>query len=348
MDIDKDYLLQTLADLLAIPSPLGQTDAIVAAVGARLTALGVPYEARRRGTLVATIPGRLRDGDRAVTAHLDTLGAMIREIRADGRLALTPLGTWSARFAEGGRVTVYGSDKEARGTVLPLKSSGHVFGDDVDTLPVGWDFLELRLDERCASAEDVRKLGIDVGAIVAFDPGAEFMANGYISSRYLDDKAGVACLLAAIKALGAEPALAVECHPVFTLSEETGCGCGHAPDEQVGELLSVDIGPVAAGQNSSEHAANIAFKDSSGVYHPELTGRLLRLCREHEIPFRRDVYRFYRSDTHSAILAGRDLKHGLLAFGTESTHGYERTHLDSLLAVSRLLARYMASGPMAP
>ncbi|MDO6693648.1 osmoprotectant NAGGN system M42 family peptidase [Aliiglaciecola sp. 3_MG-2023] len=343
MVLDEDYLHKTLAELLAIPSPLGYTDEIVAYVTAKLQDLGVEYYAKRRGTIVATLKGDQRDADRAISAHLDTLGAMVQAIEPDGRLKLVPLGTWSARFAEGGRVSVLDCFTPVRGTVLPIKSSGHVYGDDVDTLPVGWDYVQLRLDQICKNPDDVIALGIDVGSIVAFDPNTEFLPNGYISSRYLDDKAGVACLLTAIKALGESPNLAVECHPIFSLSEETGCGCGHAPDEQVGELLSVDIGPVAPGQNSSEHRVNIGIKDTSGVYHPSLSKKLTRLCEQHKIPFRKDVYKFYRSDTHSAIIAGNDLQHGLITFGTESTHGYERTHMDSLLSVTRLLAAYMSS-----
>ena len=227
--------------------------------------------------------------------------------------------------------------------MLPIKSSGHVYSDEVDTLPVGWNYLELRLDEPCRSIDEVKALGIDIGAFIAFDPNTEFLPNGYISSRYLDDKAGVACLLTAIKALGDSPSLAVECHPIFTLSEETGCGCGHAADVDVGELVSVDIGPVAPGQNSSEHTANIGMKDTSGVYHSTLVNKLVALCNHHNIPYHKDVYKFYRSDTNSAILAGNDLQHGLITFGTESTHGYERTHIDSLLSVTRLLVAYMTS-----
>ncbi|WP_283711146.1 osmoprotectant NAGGN system M42 family peptidase [Pseudoalteromonas prydzensis] len=343
MVVDETYLRQVLIDLLNIPSPLGYTDEVAGYVCGQLKNLGVDYYIKRRGTIVATLAGKQRIADRAIAAHLDTLGAMVKSIGSDGRLMLVALGSWSARFAEGGRVTCLGGKGEIRGTVLPLKSSGHVYGDEVDSLPVGWDYVHLRLDQPCCTAEQVKALGIDVGTIVAFDPNTEFLANGYINSRYLDDKAGVACLLTAIKALGMNPQLEVECHPIFSLSEETGCGCGHAPDKDVGELVSVDIGPVAPGQNSSEHMANIGMKDASGVYHSHLVTKLIGLCEEHAIPYRKDVYKFYRSDTNSAITAGNDLQHGLITFGTESTHGYERTHIESLLSVTHLLIAYMTS-----
>ena len=344
MNIDETYLMDSLKLLLAIPSPVGYTHQIENFVSDELTNLGVKWERRRRGTLVATIHGDRRTPDRALTAHLDTIGAMVSHILPNGRLQLTPLGSWSARFAEGGRVTIFGEGEPQRGSVLPLRSSGHTFGDLVDELPISWANVECRVDAVCENETQIRSLGIGVGSFLAFDPNPEFLPSGHIVSRHLDNKAGVACLLAAIKAVKNQvETLPIECHPIFSLSEETGCGAGHAPDSDVGELISIDIGPVADGQNSSEHTVNIGIKDSSGVYDTQLLRQLVSLCDQENLEHRLDIYPYYRSDTNSAIVAGRDLRHGLIAFGTESTHGYERTHSDSLMAVSKLLATYMLS-----
>lgn len=344
MKIDQNYLVTTLKELLAIPSPVGYTEEISTYITKHLGVRNIAYKTKRRGTIVATLSGERTESDRALSTHLDTLGAMVKRIKPDGRIEIAPLGSWSARFAEGGRVTIITGKESLRGTVLPIRSSGHVYGDGVDTLPVGWEYVELRLDSQCTTAEQVHDLGIIVGSFVAFDPNPEFLSNGYIVSRYLDDKAGVACLLTAIKAVQETTnTLPVECHPIFSLSEETGCGCGHAPDADVGELVSIDIGPVAPGQNSSEHTANICVKDMSGVYHSHLTKKLMVLCKKNNIPYKSDIYQYYRSDTNSAIVAGNDLLHGLITFGTESTHGYERTHIDSLIAVTQLIIHYMLS-----
>jgi peptidase M42 family hydrolase len=286
----------------------------------------------------------VREPDRAIAAHLDTLGTMVTHIKANGRLKLTPLGSWSARFAEGARVTILSRGNSYRGSILPLRSSGHVFGDSVDELPIGWEYVELRVDANCNSAQQAHDLGICVGDVVAVDPNPEFLPSGHIVSRHLDDKAGVACLLTAIRAVRMQTKiLPVECHPIFTLAEEEGCAAGHAPDQDVGEFISIDIGPVSEEQNSSEHAANICMKDTSGSYDSTLTSQLIDICTSTQIDYRTDVYRYYRSDTNSAVVAGNDLRHALIAFGAESTHGYERTHIDSLLAVTKLLAHYMLS-----
>ncbi len=136
--------------------------------------------------------GSRRAGARAIVAHVDTLGAQVKAIKDNGRLELVPIGHWSARFAEGARVTIYGTGGIHRGTILPLKASGHTFNEEVDTLPVGWSYVEVRIDARTRTPDETLKLGIEVGDIVAIDTGSEFLENGFINSRHLDDKAGVA------------------------------------------------------------------------------------------------------------------------------------------------------------
>ena len=222
---DKEYYLDILARLLDIPSPSGYTDSIVHMVGEELERMGVPFELTRRGAIRAELEGAIRAPERALVAHLDTLGAMVSHIKPNGRLRLVPIGTWSSRFAEGGRVTVLSGRRSTRGTVLPLKASGHVFDSEVDTQPVAWQNLEVRLDERCHSVEHIRSLGIHVGDYVAFDTDLEITDTGFIKARHLDDKAGAAVLLTAARALRARDVpLSMDCYLLFTIFEEVGSG----------------------------------------------------------------------------------------------------------------------------
>lgn len=352
--IDAEYLKATLLELLAIPSPAGLTDEIVHYTGGQLDAMGIPYELTRRGTIRAKLPRNMVERRKsspacAIVAHLDTLGAMVREVKPNGRLSLMSIGTWSSRWAEGGRVTVFTESSRYRGSVLPLLAAGHVYGDAIDTQPVNWDQLEVRIDEQTASAEETRALGIEIGDFVAFDPMPEVLDNGYIVSRYLDDKAGVAALLAALKAV-TESGLPVpmECQAVFTLSEEVGSGARAVIEEDVSEVIGIDIGPVAAAQNANEYSVTIPLMDSGGPHDYHLTRRLLKLCDEHGIPGRRDVFRFYHSDAGAAVSAGHDVRTALLCFGADASHGYERTHVSSLLHLAELLTLYILSGPTLP
>jgi len=268
-------------------------------------------------------------------------------LKDNGRLALAAIGCWSSRFAEGSRVSVFTDTGVIRGSVLPLMASGHAFNKAVDEMPISWDHIELRLDAYSTTKADCESLGVGIGDFVAFDPLPEFTDSGHISARHLDDKAGVAALLAALKAIvdsGAEPL--IDCHPLFTITEETGTGAAGVLPWDVSEFVGIDIAPVAPGQHSSEHAVSVAMQDSGGPYDYHLSRHLLRLGTENELPVRRDLFRYYFSDAHSAVTAGHDIRTALLAFGCDATHGYERTHIDSLAALSRLLGAYMLSPPV--
>jgi len=347
-NIDSKYLVQQLKNLLAIPSPAGYTDEIVRYTGEELQKLGVNLELTRRGAIRATLPGKVASPDRAIVVHLDTIGAMVRELKPNGRLAMSPVGTWSSRFAEGARADILtDSGRVIRGTILPLKASGHVYNEDVDTQKSSWDHVEMRVDELVHSASDLTDIGIQIGDFVAVDPRPEFSESGFINSRHLDDKAGVAALLAMTKLIMQEKRqLPTDVHLLFTISEEVGSGCSAVLHQDVAEMVTIDNATPAPGQNSKETGVTIAMKDQVGPFDYHLTRRLLDLCTENGILHQRDVFRYYRSDSASAIEAGNDIRTALVCFGVDASHGYERTHLNSLESLAGLLLAYAESEPL--
>lgn len=344
--IDTDYLKSTLLKLLEIPSPTGYTDQIVHFTGKELEAMGVAFELTRRGAIRATLQGEQPMLDRAIVVHLDTIGAMVRELKDNGRLGIVMIGHWPARFAEGARVTVFTDDRSYRGTIQPLKASGHVYNEEVDTQPVTWDNLEVRVDEKVYCKKDLEALGFNVGDIIAVDSSPEVTESGFIKARHLDNKAGVACQLATIKAIvDSGTKLPVTCHPLFTISEEEGTGASSILHGNVAAMVAIDNSTVAPGQNSREDTVIIAMRDQGAIYDYHLTHRLIQLCEQDNIPYVRDVFRHYRSDAASALSAGNDIRTGLICFGLDASHGHERTHIDSLDAVTRLLCAYLQSVP---
>lgn len=342
--IDENYLLRQLAALLQIDSPTGYTDEVVLYCAEELKRLGLSPELTRRGAIRAVRQGSRRAGARAIVAHVDTLGAQVKAIKDNGRLELVPIGHWSARFAEGARVTIYGTGGIHRGTILPLKASGHTFNEEVDTLPVGWAYVEVRIDAMTRTPDETLKLGIEVGDIVAIDTGTEFLENGFINSRHLDDKAGVAIALAAIEALErAGASTPVDTHWLFTIAEEVGVGASSIVTSEIASMLTIDNGTTAPGQNSSEFGATIAMADQTGPFDFHLTRKLVELCRENQIPYQKDVFRYYRSDSASALEAGHDIRTALVTFGVDASHGYERIHKHALTSVARLVAAFAVS-----
>jgi peptidase M42 family hydrolase len=344
LKIDEAYLARQLHNLLSINSPTGYTDQVVRYCSEELERLGLTPELTRRGAIRAVRQGSRRRGARAIITHLDTLGAQVKMVKDNGRLELVPIGNWSARFAEGARVTVYTEQGAYRGTILPLKASGHTFNEGVDTLPVGWDFVELRIDALTKNRSETHALGIDVGDFVAVDPQPEFLDNGYINSRHLDDKAGVAIALAAIKALEDEKATTpVDIHWLFTIAEEVGVGAASIVTPEIASMVTIDNGTTAPGQNSSEFGVTIAMADQAGPFDYHLTRKLVDLCRENGLQYQKDIFRYYRSDSASAIEAGHDVRTALVAFGVDASHGYERIHVHALISIAELIARYVAS-----
>ncbi|MAW87969.1 MAG: osmoprotectant NAGGN system M42 family peptidase [Phyllobacteriaceae bacterium] len=342
--IDTRYLASTLKDLLAIPSPTGYTDTIVRHVSRELKTLGLEVELTRRGAIRAIRQGERKEGARAIVTHVDTLGAQVKALKPNGRLELVPIGHWSARFAEGARVTVYSRKGGYRGSILPLKASGHTFNDEVDTLPVGWQHVELRIDALARNPSELERLGIEIGDIVAVDPQPEFLDNGYIVSRHLDNKAGVALKLAALKAMQDEGVTTpVDIHFLFTIAEEVGVGATSVVSHDVASMLAVDNGTTAPGQNSSEFGVTVCMADQTGPFDYHLTKKLVELCQDNDIRYQKDIFRYYRSDSASAIEAGHDVRTALITFGVDASHGYERIHMHALRSIAELLTAYAVS-----
>ncbi|MGE0875600.1 MAG: osmoprotectant NAGGN system M42 family peptidase [Burkholderiales bacterium] len=349
LSIDVGYLADVLRRLLDTASPSGYTDTIVRLACDELDALGVRYELTRRGAIRARLPGAASKGARALIAHLDTLGAQVKNLKDNGRLELVPIGHWSSRFAEGARCTVFTERGSFRGSILSLKSSGHTFNEEVDTHPVGWPHVELRVDALARNRRDLERLGIAIGDTVAIDARSEFLANGYIVSRHLDDKAGCAAMLAAMKALVADGGqLPVDTLFIFSIAEEVGVGASSVLTHDVASLVTIDNGTTAPGQASDEFGVTIGMADQTGPYDYHLTHKLIRLCRDNDIAFQRDVFRYYRSDSASAIEAGHDVRTALIAFGIDASHGHERIHMHALRSLAELVTAYARSAVEIP
>jgi len=342
-DIDLAYLTDLLVRLLRTPSPTGNTDAAVAVAERAFAELGIQTQRTNKGALVATLPGRSDDRPRALSGHVDTLGAMVKEIKEDGRLRLTQIGgyVWQTVEGEYCQVETLGGDVYT-GTVLAHKTAVHTYAQDETAGARKDKDMEIRLDERTTCDKETRALGIEVGDFVALDPRTTVTESGFVKSRHLDDKAGVAIMVAVAKALidaGQRPAQTV----YFYVSpyEEVGHGAASGIPEAVKELLVVDMGALGDGQNSDEYTVSICAKDSSGPYDLGMRRRLVALCQANDIPHKVDVYPHYGSDGSAALRAGADLIVGLIGPGVDASHAYERTHQDSLLHTARLAVAYL-------
>lgn len=344
--LDQDYLIDFLIRLLETPSPTGYTEAAIALLEKELSAYPqLSLSRTRKGALVARWDGKHHDAPRALTAHVDTLGAMVKEIKSNGRLAITRIGGLLLNAVETEGCWVHTSrGHKVRGSLLCNLASAHVHSSAaIADLKRDEDNMEIRLDALTLSREGTRDLGIQVGDFVSFDPRVE-RTNGFIRARHLDDKACVAAIAAAIHALSASrqtPAQMTFFH--FSNYEEVGHGAAAGLPHEVQELIAVDMAAVGPGQESDEFHATICVKDSGGPYHHGLSNRLRQLADHYHIPYKVDIYPYYGSDGGAYWRAGGDVAIALLGPGVDASHNYERTHTEALVATTNWLLAYLLS-----
>ncbi|MEL3960336.1 M42 family metallopeptidase [Lysinibacillus endophyticus] len=340
----KEDTIDLLGRIVNIPSPSGYTKTIIKFIGEYLSDLGIDYKKTNKGAIIATFIGEDNESHRLLTAHVDTLGAMVKEVKSNGRLKLAMVGGFNWNAVEGEYCTIHtASGKKIRGTILMHETSVHVYAK-AGEIKRDEKHIEVRIDEKVKNSEDIRNIGINVGDFVSFDPRFEVTESGFIKSRHLDDKASTTLLLQLMKYIKVNNIkLPYTTHFYISNNEEIGYGGNSNIPEQVVEYIAVDMGAIGDGQATDEYTVSICAKDSSGPYHYDLTRHLVNLAEQHKIDYKLDIYPYYGSDASAAIRAGFDVKHALFGPGIESSHAYERTHIDSLKATAQLLYVYVTS-----
>jgi len=338
-----DYIISETCKLLAIDSPTGYTDNAAKFAFDELTQMGYSPVRTCKGGVLVDLGGKDAENGLMLETHLDTLGGMVAEIKGNGRLRLTRIGGMNANNAEAENVKVVTKfDGEYEGTLQLVDASLHVNGDYNKT-ERDWDKMEVVLDEKVASADDVKKLGISTGDFVCFDPRTRVTENGFIKSRFLDDKLSVGILLGLAKYLKDEnitPERRVYGH--ITVFEEVGHGGAASVPAGVTEAISVDMGCVGNGLECTEHKVSICAKDSGGPYHYDVVKGLIAAAKKCGADYAVDVYPFYGSDVEATLSAGYDLRHGLIGPGVYASHGYERSHKDGVENTFNLLLTYIS------
>lgn len=337
-----DYVLEQTKKVLSIDSPTGYTKDAADYVMSAYEALGYHPVKTVKGGVLVEIGGEDEKDAILLEAHMDTLGAMVREIKGNGRLKLSPLGGMNPNNAEAENCRIITRfDGKYEGTFQLENASIHVNGEYNDTKR-SYDNMEVVLDENVTTEEETRKLGIMEGDIVAFDPRTTITEKGYIKSRFLDDKLSVGILLGFAKFLKEEKITTRrKIYHHITVYEEVGHGaCGTVP-EGVTEILSVDMGCIGDTLQCNEHQVSICAKDSVGPYNYEVVTNLIKAAKEHNIDFAVDVYPHYGSDADAALEAGYDCRHGLIGAGVYASHGYERSHVDGARNTLELLKAYL-------
>ncbi len=330
-----------LMKLVNIPSPSGFTHIASAYLMDVLSGYGFAPYTTHKGNVVCCIGGQ--GHPLVVAAHVDTLGAMVRSIKPNGRLRYTQIGGYPDNNLENETCVVHTRDgRTYTGTFYLTTPASHVY-KDIPTVTRGDTTLEVVLDENVSSKDEVRALGIEVGDFISLDPRAVHTPSGYIKSRHLDDKASASVLLALAKmAASSDLTLSRKIYLVFTVHEEVGHGCCAGLPEDVEDILSVDMGCVGDDLTCDETMVSICAKDSRGPYNYEMTGRLIELAKDNNLKYAVDVYPMYASDADASLFSGHNFRHALIGPGVFASHGYERTHVSGLDNTLKLLAAFVS------
>jgi putative aminopeptidase FrvX len=340
-EIPTEEVLTFLVDLLNTPSPTGDTEAVMAYISQAVKDMPLSIKQTRKGGLLLRWSGDDQH-PKAMTAHVDTLGAMVYRIKDNGRLVFSQIGGYDPHSVEGETCTVLtSSGVQYRATILPIKASVHIYGAKSRELERITENYEIRLDARTDSDEETRALGVDVGDFIYLDPHVE-QSRGFIHSRHLDDKAGVAAIYGALLALhkaGLAPHWRLDV--LISNYEEVGHGGAFGIPSDTEELLTIDMAAAGEDQNSDEFSVGICAKDSGGPYHLGLRRHMEQLAQKYDIPYHVDVYPYYGSDGEAAWRAGANLKVALIGPGVDASHAYERTHVDSLVSTIQLILAYL-------
>lgn len=330
-----------LMKLVNIPSPSGFTHIASAYLMDVLSGYGFAPYTTHKGNVVCCIGGQ--GHPLVVAAHVDTLGAMVRSIKPNGRLRYTQIGGYPDNNLENETCVVHTRDgRTYTGTFYLTTPASHVY-KDISAVTRGDTTLEVVLDENVSSKDEVRALGIEVGDFISLDPRAVHTSSGYIKSRHLDDKASASVLLALAKmAASSDLTLSRKIYLVFTVHEEVGHGCCAGLPEDVEDILSVDMGCVGDDLTCDETMVSICAKDSRGPYNYEMTGRLIELAKDNNLKYAVDVYPMYASDADASLFSGHNFRHALIGPGVFASHGYERTHVSGLDNTLKLLAAFVS------
>lgn len=335
-----EYIVQTIKELVNIPSPSGFAKMAIAYVQKEVEAMGYTCSMTQRGGLLIHVPGQT-EKTIGLSAHVDTLGAMVRSINSEGTIRFTSIGGFSMQSIEGSYCLIHTREGKCyEGTVLCNSPSVHTY-EDTKTLERNEGAMHIRIDEVVNTVDDVKKLGIETGDYISFDPKFVYTKSGFIKSRHLDDKASVGVLLGLLKELSEnkqKPVATIEI--LISNYEEVGFGASYLPST-ITEFVAVDMGALGADLNGSEYKVSICAKDSSGPYDYDLTTKLIQIAKKKKLDYAVDIFPHYGSDVSAALHGGNNIKGALIGQGIHASHGMERTHKSALYQTLQLLKGYV-------
>lgn len=343
LNINKEYVLSTAKELLEFHSPSGFCFDIMNLIGEKAKGLGYDFKTNNKGCGIITINGNSTDKIIGLSAHVDTLGAMVRSITSDGKIKFTLIGGPIVPTLDGEYCMIRTREgKIYEGTFLSSSPAAHVY-EDSSSKKRDADNMEIRIDEEVKSKKDVENLGICSGDFIFIDPKTTITENGFVKSRFIDDKGSISCLFALLELLSRENIMPKYTTKIFISTyEEVGHGSSNIPSD-ITEMIAVDMGCIGKDLNCTEYDVSICAKDSGGPYDYNMVTKLIELSKNNNIDYVVDIYPIYGSDVGAALRGGNNIRGALIGPGVHASHGMERTHYKALENTIKLLYLYLTN-----
>lgn len=341
LKINKNYVLNTAKEILEFHSPTGFCFEIMDKIKRIAKSLDYDFESTNKGCGIITIKGKSEEKIIGLSAHVDTLGAMVRSITSEGKLKFTLLGGPIVPTLDGEYCIIRTRDgKKYTGTFLSTSPAAHVF-EDSSTKARDPKNMEVRIDENVHSKQDTQNLGICPGDFIFIDPKSTITESGFIKSRFIDDKGSVSCLMGLLELFSREKII-----PKYTTKilistyEEVGHGASYIPSD-ITEMIAVDMGCIGDDLSCTEYDVSICAKDSGGPYDYNMVTKLVNLAKDNELKYAVDIYPMYGSDVGAALRGGNNISGALIGPGVHASHGMERTHYSAFENTIKLLYLYL-------
>ncbi|MBP1926560.1 putative aminopeptidase FrvX [Sedimentibacter acidaminivorans] len=339
--LNREFTINTLEEIINIPSPSGYCKNIVGHIESISKNLGCKFEKNNKGNLILEIEGKDNSYCVGIPVHVDTLGAMVRSVNSDGTLRISTIGGNIFSTLDGEYCNIHTRcGKIYTGTILCNSPSIHVYPDAAKKERIEENMM-VRLDEIVSNKSEVEKLNIMTGDFISVEPKFQITKSGFVKSRYLDNKAGTACALSIIevfKRLNEKPNYKVKI--IISTYEEVGHGCSNIP-EDIDELIGIDMGCVGLDLACTEREVSICPKDGSGPYDYDITSKLIEIAKINKLGYAVDIYPMYSSDVSASLKGGNNVKGGLIGPGVNASHGMERTHIDGIENTIKLIYLYL-------
>jgi len=279
---------ELLEEMIKIPGVSGFEDDIRDYIRAKIKAMGLKAEEDNLGDLLVTIGDR---GKHIVfIAHMDELGLIVSKLEADGSLRVRKVGGLDDRTLVGRVVEIKTQKGIVRG-VIGLKPPHLMTDREEMKKPVSWE--DVRVDVGTRSRKETEKLGIRVLDPMVFKKDITYITPDIICARAVDNRAGCAILLEALKELMNE-GLPVKMTFVWSVQEETGLkgakvvGFMHRPDYVFAvDTMTTNDAPMSGDTFEKVMIGGgpaMRMFDNAAIASPKVRKMLEEIARANKIP----------------------------------------------------------------